>query len=90
MGVFDIEDLGKNKQRARVADPRKCSTCRECKRQEKFADRVYLEKVKDKFEFTVESVGIYKPEDIVMEAISVLKEKSHKWIDVLKEQTGQT
>jgi DNA-directed RNA polymerase alpha subunit len=33
-------------------------------------------KIKDKFEFHVESVGIYKPEDIVTEALKILKEKA--------------
>ena len=47
MGVFDIEDLGKNNsnipiiniiyiERAVVGDARKCTTCRECIRPEKF------------------------------------------------------
>jgi len=56
MGVFDIEDT-----QAVVADPRKCTTCRECIRHEKFADKVNLGKLKDVFEFHVESVGMYSP-----------------------------
>jgi len=72
MGVFDIEDVGK-KSKLIVKNPRSCTTCRECKRQEQFADRVVLEKVKDHFEFTVETVGVYKPETIVLQAFDVLK-----------------
>lgn len=34
MGVFDIEDLGKGKSRAVVANADKCTTCRECVRHE--------------------------------------------------------
>lgn len=60
-GVFDIEDLGKKGKRAIVGDVRKCTTCRECIRPDKFKDRVDLGKIKDRFEFHVESVGILPP-----------------------------
>ncbi|CAA7032761.1 unnamed protein product [Microthlaspi erraticum] len=32
--VFDIEDMGKGRKRATVAQPRKCTLCRECLREE--------------------------------------------------------
>lgn len=71
-GVYDIEDLGKKGsksnlrynvciERAFVANVRNCTTCRECIRPEKFKDKIELAKIKDRFEFHVESVGIYKP-----------------------------
>ena len=37
------------------------------------------------FEFHVESLGIYKPEEIVFQALDVLKEKANKWMDILAE-----
>jgi len=83
MGVFDIEDLGKNNKNAVVGDARKCTTCRECMRNEKFADIVDIGKIKDAFEFHVESVGIYPPERLVFEALKILKEKAVHWIEVL-------
>jgi DNA-directed RNA polymerase I and III subunit RPAC1 len=36
VGVFDIEDIAGGKKRAVVADARKCTTCRECIRPQKF------------------------------------------------------
>jgi DNA-directed RNA polymerase I and III subunit RPAC1 len=82
MNVFDIEDTGK----LYVKNPRACTTCRECIRDEKFSDKVKLAKIKNHFEFTVESVGQYKPEDIVKESINtILKQKSLYWRDQLKE-----
>jgi len=90
MGVFDIEDMGKKGSKAIVKNPRSCTTCRECKRQEQFSSRVNLEKFKSKFEFTVETVGVIKPEDIVKASFGVLKEKSEKWIHELSELTQQT
>jgi DNA-directed RNA polymerase I and III subunit RPAC1 len=64
---------------------RKCTTCRECIRPEKFKERIELGKLKDRFEFHVESVGMYKPQDIVIEALRILKEKAHFWLDVLEQ-----
>ena len=86
MGVFDIEDLGKGKVRAKVANGDKCTTCRECIRHDKFASRVDVGKLKDVFEFHVESVGIYKPEEIVVASFKKLKSKASFWLDILKKQ----
>lgn len=86
MGVFDIEDLGKGKMRSKVANSDKCTTCRECLRHEKFASKIDVGKLKDVFEFHVESVGIYKPEEIVIEALQKLKSKATFWLNILKKQ----
>jgi len=40
--------------------------------------------VKNHFEFTVESVGMYKPEEIVTEGIKILKEKVKCWKNTMK------
>ena len=72
MGVFDIEDLG-GIATATVKNGRNCTTCRECIRHEKFASKVNLGKRKDVFEFHVESLGMYKPQDIVLQAFRILK-----------------
>jgi DNA-directed RNA polymerase I and III subunit RPAC1 len=80
MGVFDIEDMGK----AVVADARKCTTCRECVRHEKFENRVDVGKLKDHFEFHVESVGMYAPEKLVFEALKILKAKAVHWLEVIE------
>ena len=47
--------------KAVVKNQSACTTCRECIRHEKFAEKVDLGKRKDVFEFHIESVGIYKP-----------------------------
>jgi len=86
VGVFDIEDIAGGKKRAVVADARKCTTCRECIRPQKFNEVVDLGKLKDRFEFHVESVGVYKPAELVIEAIKKLKEKAQHWLEVLEHQ----
>ena len=73
-------------ERSFVADVRNCTTCRECIRPEKFKDKIELGKIKDRFEFHVESVGIYKPQEIVVEALKKLKEKAQFWLDVLEQE----
>lgn len=85
VGVFDIEDLGKGNCKAVVADARKCTTCRECIRPEKFRETVDIGKIKDRFEFHVETVGMYKPADLVIEALKKLKEKANHWLEVLEQ-----
>lgn len=69
-----------------VKNERACTTCRECIRHDKFAPKINLGKRKDIFEFHVESLGIYKPEEIVFQALDVLKEKAHKWMDILAQE----
>ena len=67
MKVFDIED-----GQAIVAQPRNCTMCRECIREPEWNDRVLLQKRKQHFIFSVESVGIIPPEVIVEEALKNL------------------
>lgn len=90
VGVFDIEDIAGGGKRAYVADARKCTTCRECIRPEKFREVVDLGKQKDRFEFHVESVGVYSPADLVIESLKKLKEKVQHWLDVLENQDADT
>jgi DNA-directed RNA polymerase I and III subunit RPAC1 len=90
VGVFDIEDLGNGKCKATVADARKCTTCRECIRHDKFKDVVDLGKIKDRFEFHVESVGMYNPAELVIEALKKLKDKANHWLEVLENQETNT
>jgi len=80
MGVFDIED-----GELYVKNARNCTSCRECIRDEKFESRVKLQKLKDHYEFTVESVGQIEPKKIVIEALKILKEKAESWKDILDE-----
>jgi DNA-directed RNA polymerase I and III subunit RPAC1 len=94
MDVFDIEDLGKGRKRAVVANVRNCTMCRECIRDgeldegelrkgdkeanakaNKFADSIELRRVRDHFLFSIESVGMYSPQDLLREAVRVLKQK---------------
>ncbi|KAI9088414.1 hypothetical protein K1719_029863 [Acacia pycnantha] len=84
VGVFDIEDIGKGRTRATVANPRACTLCRECIRGGKeWEDRVSLRRVKDHFIFNVESTGALPPEVLFVEAVKILEEKCERVITEL-------
>jgi DNA-directed RNA polymerases I and III subunit RPAC1 len=74
MGVFDIEDMG-GVATAVVKNPRKCTMCRNCIREPVWDDRLQLGRKNDHFIFSIESVGMIKPEELLPEALNVLVEK---------------
>jgi len=87
MGVFDIEDIKlpgtSNKvPTAVVARPRDCTMCRECIRKDGWSESVILRRKADHFIFSVESVGQIRPEEVVEEAINILKAKANKFYNL--------
>jgi len=86
MDVFDIEDVG-GVATATAARPRNCTMCRECIRQDGWQDgsRVQLLRKADHFIFSVESTGSMPPEEIVKQAIAVLKNKADTFAGVIGE-----
>ncbi|KAK7305273.1 hypothetical protein VNO77_43175 [Canavalia gladiata] len=82
--VFDIEDIGKGRTRAKASKPRNCTLCRECIRGGKeWEDRVSLRRVKDHFIFTIESTGALPPEVLFTEAVKILEDKCERVITEL-------
>ena len=63
VNVFEMK-----KNKAIVAKQKNCTTCRQCIALE----GVELGKVKDHFIFSIESIGVYKPEDIFLTALEIL------------------
>ena len=84
MKVFDIKN-----NKIYVSDIRKCTTCRECIRIEKFKDLVDLGKSSDHYEFHIESVGIYDPEVLFYRALDVLNEKIMLWKNILNDKINK-
>ncbi|GAB9472309.1 DNA-directed RNA polymerase i and iii subunit rpac1 [Globisporangium polare] len=74
MGIFDIEDLG-GVPTAVVKDSRSCTMCRECIREPGWEEKIQLGRISDHFIFSVESVGMIKPEELLPEALNVLVDK---------------
>ncbi|EAR92630.3 DNA-directed RNA polymerase I and III subunit RPAC1 (macronuclear) [Tetrahymena thermophila SB210] len=74
--VYDVQN-----NKAIVSNERACTMCRECIREdEEFNSKIELAKKKEHFIFTVESVGIYEPHEIVKEAIQILKQKASSFM----------
>ncbi|KAF1777991.1 DNA-directed RNA polymerase, RpoA/D/Rpb3-type [Phytophthora cactorum] len=74
IGLFDIEDIG-GVPTAVVKDQRACTMCRNCIREPSWNEKIRLGRQSDHFIFSVESVGMIKPEELLLEALNVLAEK---------------
>ncbi|KAI5674668.1 hypothetical protein M9H77_15032 [Catharanthus roseus] len=83
VGVFDLEDIGNDMQRATVKRPRKCTLCRECVRGNGWEEVVSLRRVKDHFIFSIESTGALPPEVLFTEAVKNLEDKCERVITEL-------
>eukprot|EP00644_Phytophthora_capsici_P019265 jgi/Phyca11/48912/gw1.212.2.1 len=73
-GLFDIEDVG-GVPTAVVKDERSCTMCRNCIRDPVWNEKIRLGRQSDHFIFSVESVGMIKPEELLLEALNVLADK---------------
>ncbi|CAH8348795.1 unnamed protein product [Eruca vesicaria subsp. sativa] len=80
MNVFDIEDMGNGRKRATVAQPRNCTLCKECIRDNDLADLVELRSVKNHFIFKIESTGSLPPDVLFTEAVKILEDKCERVI----------
>lgn len=80
-GVFGVT---KKKEEISIEDIYSCTMCRECLRSDKFNDAIELGKEKKKYIFTVESVGVIRPEKLFLEAIQIIKEKIAHYTKHLK------
>jgi DNA-directed RNA polymerase alpha subunit len=60
MGVFSTKKVGK-KLTLDIEDEWKCTMCRECLRDDKFNDKIFLGKKRQYYKFHIESVGVLKP-----------------------------
>ncbi|TMW69493.1 hypothetical protein Poli38472_001649 [Pythium oligandrum] len=84
MGVFDIEDIA-GVATATVKDARACTMCRECIREPGWEEKIQLGRKNDHFIFSVESVGMIKPEELLPEALNVLVEKCNVALESFNE-----
>ncbi|OHT07569.1 RNA polymerase Rpb3/Rpb11 dimerization domain containing protein [Tritrichomonas foetus] len=79
--IFDIED-------ANIVMPngvRSCSSCRECIRDPQLQAYVTVGKEINRYEFTVESVGVRPAYELVQEALRILREKCEELKEAARE-----
>jgi DNA-directed RNA polymerase I and III subunit RPAC1 len=81
MNVFDIED-----DKAVVARPRDCTMCRQCIYTDEFERKINLARLKNHYIFSIESVGMMKPQDIFREALTIFYDKCLKHAQSIQEQ----
>lgn len=88
MNVFDIEDValpnGKTTKKAVVGDILNCTMCRECIRDPIQEPKIRLQRVRDEYVFTIESVGQLSPAEIFRRGIEQLKLKIDVLYDAIK------
>lgn len=76
MGVFDIEELAGKPKRAIVANPRSCTTCRECIESFPGEEKgLELSKNKNHYIFSIESVGQVPAPLLFERALEKMKDK---------------
>ena len=83
MDVFSKKKKGK-KATIDIEDEWKCTMCRECLREDKFNDKLFLGKRRQDYKFTVESVGVIEPQVIFAKAFEVLKQKCDHYLNYFK------
>jgi len=82
--VFDIEESGD----IVICDSRKCTTCRECIRSARLSTAVKIGKEANRYEFTVETVGVRTASTLVKEAFQVLKNRCEQLKSAIQEATN--
>ncbi|CEG45010.1 dna-directed rna polymerase i and iii subunit [Plasmopara halstedii] len=80
VNLFDIEDVG-GVQSIVVKDQRACTMCRNCIREPGWDKKIRLGRQADHFIFSIESVGMIKPEELLLEALNVLVNKCNIALD---------
>ena len=78
-GVIEIKKR-KNSVKVEVVDPWKCTMSRECLRHEELRDKVFIGKERQHYKFHIESVGVIKPQDLLMKAFGILNEKCEHYL----------
>lgn len=82
-GVFSTKKKGK-KVTVDIEDEWKCTMCRECLRGDKFNDKIFLGKKRQHYKFHIESVGVLKPQTILVKAFDILNEKCDHYLRYFK------
>ena len=82
-GVFGIKKT-KKKEEIEIENLYNCTMCRECIRSDKFNDAVELGKERKRYIFTIESVGVLRPEKLFEDALQIIKTKSEHYLKYLQ------
>eukprot|EP00730_Choanoeca_flexa_P018272 TRINITY_DN8878_c0_g1_i1.p1 TRINITY_DN8878_c0_g1~~TRINITY_DN8878_c0_g1_i1.p1 ORF type:complete len:352 (+),score=91.64 TRINITY_DN8878_c0_g1_i1:508-1563(+) len=87
-GVVDVVVNDDGEEEACVVNPRLDTMSREVYRHDDLKDLVELQRIRDHFIFSVESVGALEPDVLVVMALETLKDKCQVILDELSEADG--
>ena len=82
-GVFGVKK-SKKKEEIAIEDVYSCTMCRECLRPDKFNKAIELGKERKKYIFTIESVGVIRPEKLFLDALQIIKSKVEHYLKHLQ------
>lgn len=95
MKVFDLEDVAEKEQScckqyefshvvAKVVEPRRCTMCRECIREQGWDEKIRLDKVRDHFFLSMEGTGAIPTNQLFPRALKVLRNKCDMLLSFLE------
>lgn len=71
-------------QEVDIEDAWKCTMCRECLRPDKFNEKIFLGKERQQYKFHIESVGVIKPQELLLKAFDVLNQKCDHYLNYFR------
>jgi DNA-directed RNA polymerase alpha subunit len=74
----------KKKEEIEIENIYNCTMCRECLRPDKFNQAIELGKERKKYIFTIESVGVIRPEKLFLDALQIIKSKVEHYLKHLQ------
>jgi len=89
-GVIELELDNNGRRHAVVSKPRLDMCSREALRFPEFKDRVQLNKIRDHFIFSIESVGAVPPDELFIDAIKLLMAKCDRLLSEIDGTTSKT
>jgi DNA-directed RNA polymerase alpha subunit len=81
--VFGVKK-SKKKEEIEIENIYNCTMCRECLRPDKFNKSLELGKERKKYIFTIESVGVVRPEKLFLDALQIIKSKVEHYLKHLQ------
>lgn len=83
-GVFGLKKNKKKEDEIEIENIYNCTMCRECIRPDKFNELIELGKERNRYIFTIESVGVIPPEKLFLDALQIVRNKVMHYLKHLK------
>ena len=84
MGVYGLKKNKKKEDEIDIENIYNCTMCRECIRPDKFNQLIELGKERNRYVFTIESVGVIPPGKLFLDALQIVKNKAVHYLKHMK------